>query len=573
MRHVLGRSRRVALRGREATASAIAVVVLIMAVGGVLFGLFAWTEPDPRGPLATMVYSAGVTALTVSGLVLWLRARAVGSGRLGWLAAIYLAEGGVAVVRMGAQVLRSDTGRQSADGASATSTLLAVYIFAIGALLAARTSRFRPAPPLAAVAGCCLAAVMVHVFGAGLLDFYDESLALRPLARLIWGFAGILGAVSIWRIWRAMGTQVVGDWTIRWPVLSLLCAVASIICRVISPRLYEAGWWTAVCLQALAGLIPLLGLVVGATTLLHRLEGFTEQLAVGLETEVRRASAGPELDDEDTGPAAASPGQFAGSCDADGLTAERRASALDALLVGRDLTVVLQAVVDLSTGEVEGVEALSRISGRGSTPPTEFFADAAAAGISREAELLAVRRALDMLGALPLGPWLALNVSPTTAASTELADLLRGHDRSRIVLELTEHTEVEEYDALVDALTRLRDTGVRIAVDDAGAGFSSFRHVVRLRPEIVKLDMSLVAGIDTDPVRRALVASLVSFSTSIGSLVIAEGIETRAELEVLTGLHVHLGQGYLLGRPRPAPEALVVTLPDTAAARAILAAR
>jgi EAL domain-containing protein (putative c-di-GMP-specific phosphodiesterase class I) len=180
--------------------------------------------------------------------------------------------------------------------------------------------------------------------------------------------------------------------------------------------------------------------------------------------------------------------------------------------------------------------------------------------------MLALRRALELLPRVPPEAWLAVNVSPRTASCPELRELLRHVPRSRLVLEITEHDEVESYDALVDALCRLREGGVRIAVDDAGAGFASFRHVLRLRPEIVKLDISLIAGIDVDPVRRALVSSLVDFTAQIGAAVIAEGIETEPEFEVLQQHGVRLGQGYLLGRPRPVAEAFTVTLPDTAAA-------
>jgi EAL domain-containing protein (putative c-di-GMP-specific phosphodiesterase class I) len=324
----------------------------------------------------------------------------------------------------------------------------------------------------------------------------------------------------------------------------VVTAAAGVVLRALSAGREDALWWASLTVTSVGGVVATAGLVHGAASLLGRLEGFAEELAVSLEAEVRLA-----------GPTAA-------------LSGSTGPRSVTDVLDGRTLSVVLQAVVDLPTGGVVGVEALTRVLGSPPMSPVELFAAAAEAGVSREVELMAVRRALDLLPRLPVDAWLALNVSPATASGAELAELLRHVERRRVVLELTEHTEVESYDTLVDALSRLRDAGVRIAVDDAGAGFSSFRHVIRLHPDIVKLDMSLIAGIDTDPVRRALVSSLVGFTRSIGATVIAEGIETRSEFEVLRSHGVRLGQGYLLGSPRGIADAFTVTLPDTAAARA-----
>jgi EAL domain-containing protein (putative c-di-GMP-specific phosphodiesterase class I) len=120
----------------------------------------------------------------------------------------------------------------------------------------------------------------------------------------------------------------------------------------------------------------------------------------------------------------------------------------------------------------------------------------------------------------------------------------------RLVLEVTEHAEVADYETLVTRLRNLRETGCRIAVDDAGAGYASLRHILRLRPDYIKLDMTLTQGVDRDPDRRALASSLLTFAREVSATVIAEGIETEAELEVLRGLGVTLGQGYYLARPQ-----------------------
>ena len=119
----------------------------------------------------------------------------------------------------------------------------------------------------------------------------------------------------------------------------------------------------------------------------------------------------------------------------------------------------------------------------------------------------------------------------------------------RIVVELTERSPVADYARLTAALAPLRSAGVRLAIDDVGAGFSSMRHILRLSPELIKLDRSLVAGIDDNPGQKALFAAMLSFASHIGAGLVAEGIETSSELATLAELGVDTGQGYLLGRP------------------------
>ena len=205
-----------------------------------------------------------------------------------------------------------------------------------------------------------------------------------------------------------------------------------------------------------------------------------------------------------------------------------------------------QPVVDLRTLRTLGVEALSRFP---EGEPAAWFAQAADVGAGVQLELAALTAALREA---PEAGFLALNVSPGLAASPALARVLPGHRLDRIVVEITEHQQVEDYAALLRHLAPLRREGVRIAVDDAGAGFASMRHVLALDPEFVKLDMSLVQGIDRDGTRQALTASLATFADRTGATLIAEGIETAAELDCVLGLGVVLGQGFHLGRPRAA---------------------
>jgi hypothetical protein len=157
------------------------------------------------------------------------------------------------------------------------------------------------------------------------------------------------------------------------------------------------------------------------------------------------------------------------------------------------------------------------------------------------------------LAATPEGTYLAVNVSPSTLMDPSLVGLLTSYACDRVIVELTEHAPVEDYDDLVPAMQRLREIGVRLAIDDAGAGFSSFQHILQLRPELIKLDRSLTRAVDADPVRYALASALVTFASSLGASVCAEGIETEQELVALQRLGIIYGQGYFLGRPAPLP--------------------
>lgn len=220
-------------------------------------------------------------------------------------------------------------------------------------------------------------------------------------------------------------------------------------------------------------------------------------------------------------------------------------------LAGDVLRMVFQPITTLDTGDVVGYESLARFDEQPTRPPNEWFADAAEVGLATDLELAAVRHALGHLARIPGDGCVTLNVSPTTAIAPQLAALLADHDTHRVVLEITEHARVDDYDHLVAALEPLRRSGVRLAVDDAGAGFASLHHILKIQPDIIKLDIALVRDIDRDPIKRALASSLVTFAREIGALIIAEGIETAGEHRTLIDLHVPCGQGYLLGRPGP----------------------
>ena len=229
--------------------------------------------------------------------------------------------------------------------------------------------------------------------------------------------------------------------------------------------------------------------------------------------------------------------------------ADKRELILGVLKNPDTLSVAHQPFVDLNSGEVDGWEALARFEGPPHRSPSEWFEDAWEVGLGFELELLATTRSLMTLPQLDPGHLLALNVSPAVAADPRLAEVLGPGSLARLVLEITEHAPVDDYEALSEALRPLRQRGLRLAVDDAGAGYAGLRHLLKLSPNLIKLDMELTQGIEGDRARIALASAMITFASEIDAEIIAEGIETEGELKALQALGVQRGQGYLLGRP------------------------
>jgi EAL domain-containing protein (putative c-di-GMP-specific phosphodiesterase class I) len=236
-----------------------------------------------------------------------------------------------------------------------------------------------------------------------------------------------------------------------------------------------------------------------------------------------------------------------------------------------DLTLVFQPIVDLAGATVAGYEALARFPG--SAGPDVWFAAAAEAGVAAELEALAIHKALAAVPLLPPNTFLTVNVSPHILGSAPVqAALATRPALHRVVIELTEHTPVHDLAALRRQTDELRVRGALIALDDAGSGYSGLQQLAVLRPQIVKLDRALVSDADTDPVRVALAEMLGEFAGRIDAWLLAEGIETPAELAAFAQLGVPLAQGWLLGRPGPgfaplAPEATRLVRAQVARAR------
>ncbi|MGB7239989.1 MAG: EAL domain-containing protein [Rhodococcus sp. (in: high G+C Gram-positive bacteria)] len=222
---------------------------------------------------------------------------------------------------------------------------------------------------------------------------------------------------------------------------------------------------------------------------------------------------------------------------------------IQALLDGGGPSVAFQPICDTFTSEVVGYEALSRFPfGHGS--PMIWFRDATRAGVGPQLELAAIDVALAAMHTLPASAFVSINASAETIRSTDLMTRLSPHLATRtLYLEITEHERVDDYRSVARSVESMRSAGVKISVDDVGAGFAGLRQVVELRPDTLKIDYTLVHGIDKDPARRAAAAALAAFAREIGSTLIMEGVESEAELRVAAELGFDMVQGFYTGRP------------------------
>ncbi len=232
---------------------------------------------------------------------------------------------------------------------------------------------------------------------------------------------------------------------------------------------------------------------------------------------------------------------------------ERRDRAVTAsvsnTIVDRTFHTVFQPIVEIDSGAILGVEALTRFDESPSRPDT-WFADAASVGLGVELEIAAISSALKRLIDLPAKQFMMLNASPETIRDPRLVAVLEQYEPARCVVEVTEQAVVDDYSVLARWLESLRNIGVRIAVDDVGAGFASLAHVLELQPTIIKIDRSIVKSIHADPARQALAQAVMGVAERLGATVIGEGIEAAEELDALGALGVQQAQGFLLGRPQ-----------------------
>lgn len=271
-----------------------------------------------------------------------------------------------------------------------------------------------------------------------------------------------------------------------------------------------------------------LGLLVGATVTLLR-NSIEEQLTAHLRSELDR----PEPSRDAVAPA----------------DVARIRRAIDE----HEFRVIYQPIYALDDGRLLAVEALARFDGQPQRTPDIWFDEAARAGLGGALDLAAIETALAGVASLPPHIAVHLNVLPATLHEPGLLTLVAGAGRRRLVLEVTEHDVIDDYPAIAGVRDELAAHNVTLAVDDVGAGFASLRHIVRLGPEVLKLDISLTQNVQHDPIRHALAEALVGFAHSSGLQLIAEGIEHPDELHVWRRLGADAAQGFLLARPGELP--------------------
>jgi EAL domain-containing protein (putative c-di-GMP-specific phosphodiesterase class I) len=504
----------------------------VMAVSALVVALGAGTDRPTAAVPACLAVGAVCAALVAH--LLFASARTVNDPRLLWMSAgVTVAFAGLVATLLGQPSISPQGGPIS----QAEDSLAARYVIWHAALLVAgviavTAVRTRPRELVAFGAGGLALLLWASLADAPLGDLAASDGSYHATVRTVVGLiavAQIAVAFAWWR--RAAGAPT-------WVEMCVICLLGlsglDAVAYLLASQAYEGAWWASLTLRAGQFAVPAVGLVIGFIAVADRLRDLQVELSGGLEAERERAAREDEF------------------ANLDRHRREQERQKIVRLINGDGLGVALQPIVDLDTRGVVGAEALARFkAAEGGPLPTErTFLDAHALGLGPELELAVIDLALRSEGRLPAGLYLALNVSPTVLAGDELLDIVARHDHSRpLVIEITEHQAVEDYSELDVALCRLRDHGVRVAVDDVGSGFASFRHVTRVNPDILKLDRSLVCGIDEDPVRQSLAAAIVSFARDVGAIVVSEGIESSDELECLMELAVGCGQGFYLARP------------------------
>lgn len=503
----------------------VAVAGLTPALGLVLLFLLdrGLADQVSRGPALLAVSAA---AALLAGYV--LRALlTLGQRRQHWLPWMLTIAAAVAVVRGLAPGLESGAGTRSAPDVAARISMLQLLVLPAFALLARYGRRW--ANPLLTMTWVGITAWWVitarHRAPAALRIVTTHS-TISPVGHVflaglvVW--SGVITVVWFRRTgWRPLTPEA-------WIGVLLTLNTLSVIAFLVAHRVEDNWWWFSLTLGAARFVLPSLGLLACLVNLYLATDRYGRVLEQRVTQLLRRRPAGP-----------------ARSADAD--TCQR----IRDLLEPDELTMVFQPVIELATGRSIGSEALMRSTADPDRTAEDLFDDARSCGLADDLELAAAAAAIAALPDLPTDCWLAINLSPRLANDGRLSALLSTAPLQRLVLEITEREAIEDFDVLRIALEPFRAAGLRLAVDDTGAGHAGLRHLIGLRPDIVKLDITVVAELKRDSVRGSLAAALVTFARTVGSTLIAEGIEKPDTIALLVDLGIPYGQGYALARPAP----------------------
>ena len=219
-------------------------------------------------------------------------------------------------------------------------------------------------------------------------------------------------------------------------------------------------------------------------------------------------------------------------------------------MTSRDgLEMHLQPIWSVHDERVCGYEALARFQTEPYLSPDIWFRDAENVGRGEDLERMSLTRALDTLDSLPEHCFLSINASPQAILSGQVSDALVGVNPERLVLEVTEHARIRDYNAFRASVGELRDQGVRLAIDDAGSGYASFKHILELDADVIKLDLTLIRDIHVNVKKQALAGALVAYARQLDTMVVAEGVECQEEFDTLKALDVDKIQGFYIGKP------------------------
>lgn len=504
--------------------STAALVLLIGAAAGVAVpGLVLLPDAGASTAVLAVLYALGALCSVAACYLLVVQAAVTQDRRLAWAA------GGFAIMWLLylARSVDPAVPGEAADSADLrlAAALAVAWLLVLPVMsLTATLRRYGVAllvVPLAVVVAVGLGAYALPLVRA-------DGVRVTATGRAVALGAGAIGVVAAlwWRRRIPHGNR--GPW--GWVGAALLLTPVVAVLRGLSLGRHDPTSWASLAVEDVVLALPVLGLyAVSARGYLKQARRWRR-----LEAEVRQLRASSAL----------LPGLSITPEDEAGLPEREEVAAL---LDRAEMAVALQPVLDLATGTTVGQEALARFGGR--VPTDRWFRAAGLTGFGTELERMTLARALDTLALLPTGQFLAVNTSPASLHDDQVLRLLHGSDLSRLIVEITEHDAVNDYEVTREALGRLRRGGARIAVDDVGAGFASLRHVLLLQPDVVKLDTSLTRDVHDSPRQQAIVASLVTFADEVGATVLAEGIEVAEQVPALLEVGVTLGQGWHLGVP------------------------
>ncbi len=225
---------------------------------------------------------------------------------------------------------------------------------------------------------------------------------------------------------------------------------------------------------------------------------------------------------------------------------------VELVLAERRVSIAYQEINSTKKQPVRHFEALARFNTTPYLPPNVWLDKAESVGLSDAVESLIIKQVLSELTHLKkeFGECrVSINATPALISSGTLAQLLGEASPKDLIIEVTEHSEIEDYTLFAEALAPLIELGFKVAIDDVGAGFSSLRHILELNASIIKLDMSLVSNIDQDNKKQSLVAALITFGQMSDLTIIAEGVETETEYNQLKRLGIEYFQGFYFSRP------------------------